>query len=143
MVPMYFKPFNIPIWNAINAFIHYFSLKKNHFSLKRNEIVNKSINGIPYPPDCCKIIFKLLLQEYNGASVNGRKNNFFPLFHWKTTKKVFLCSFGKNSEVFLLNFCRFPDKQRKKYLRFYPAFHTCTIVQKRWRDDVNYHLPTY
>ena len=24
------------LWNAINAFIHYFSLKKNDFSLKRN-----------------------------------------------------------------------------------------------------------
>ena len=40
------------IWNAINAFIHYFSLKKNDFSLKKNdffqrEIVNKCINGIP------------------------------------------------------------------------------------------------
>ena len=25
------------IWNAINAFIHYFSLKKNDFSLKKND----------------------------------------------------------------------------------------------------------
>ena len=25
------------VWNAINAFIHYFSLKKNDFSLKKND----------------------------------------------------------------------------------------------------------
>ena len=26
------------LWNAIDAFIHYFSLKKNDFSLKKNDV---------------------------------------------------------------------------------------------------------
>ena len=29
------------LWNAINAFIHYFSLKKNDFSLKKNDFYLK------------------------------------------------------------------------------------------------------
>ena len=33
------KEYNLKgcVWNAINAFIHYFSLKKNDFSLRRND----------------------------------------------------------------------------------------------------------
>ena len=29
------------VWNAINAFIHHFSLKKNDFSLKKNHFSSK------------------------------------------------------------------------------------------------------
>ena len=36
--------FDSLVLNAINAFIHYFSLKKNHFSLKKNHFSLKRIH---------------------------------------------------------------------------------------------------
>ena len=34
------------LWNAINAFIHYLSLKKNDFSLKKNDFSLKKNRSI-------------------------------------------------------------------------------------------------
>ena len=51
-----------PVWNAINAFIRYFSLKKNEFSLKKNDFSFKK----------------------NGAYFSLKKNIF------SSKKKIFL-----------------------------------------------------
>ena len=71
------------LWNAINAFIHYFSLKKNDFSLKRNHFSLK-INH-----------FSLKINHFS------LKKNHFSLKINHFSLKINHFSLKKNRSIFL------------------------------------------